>query len=327
MMGIVAWLVTMRNQSIEKVRNSAETEANDDPYCLQVNGGGEYREVRQLADISIFSMRVPSGGDGHHAILAIERIDGTELLHWSYRKQKFVSGVVGPPAIYCTPRPHFLTNINENFHPESRSKNIRVDRMYLSIPRSFHSKAMGNSRGIYFYATPPLFEALKTSTEVDTLPPIVSISSFIEVNFGKTGRQEVWLHKNDDSHKVENVGFETGLSKQLVWYLPSARKSPADHPFADYYFRLSNGQLQTLITCGTETGGDCHHTFYDNEWTYTFHHKKEFLYDWKGMQERLSSLAKSFVSSGEVISSDKGLDESHTVNKLTRPNTVRHLTP
>jgi hypothetical protein len=303
--------------STEKVRNSAETVADEDPYCIQVPGEGDYRAVRTLADIS--NLNLHSSSDHHHAVLAVHRIDGTELLHWSKRNQKFMRGALGPPAIYCTPAPHYLAAIDTRIRQESPSSIIQIEGMVLSIPRSFRPTAKSNSHGILFYARSPSFEHLQISPKYRARTSPDQGSAFIEIDFGRTGFLNQRLHKADASYRVENAGFELGLSKQLVWHLP-ALESPLYRPSVDYFARSPSGQIETLISCDSIAGGDCIHSFYDNDWTYTFHHRKEFLGEWKAMQDRLSTLVKSFVNSGKLMSFKSGLLGSHFVYKLDRPN-------
>jgi hypothetical protein len=267
--GAAAAWVALTELSSWKVRSSAEAIAGDDPYCIQISGDRDYREVRTLADLSILRMRVDSrSSSGHHAVLAIERVDGTELLHWSYWNQAFMGGAMGPPAIYCTPRSHYLATVGRRLRPESPASVIRVEGMTFSVPRSFRPYARYNSHGILFNASAPLFENPEVPS-VHGLPVSPEqLSAVVEISFGKTGRPTEWLHKNDSSP------------------------------------------------------GDCMHTFYHNGWTYTFHHPREFLGDWKAMQERLSALAASFLTSRPIVSIEEGLYESHMVSKLPRPNSV-----
>ncbi|MGZ8175463.1 MULTISPECIES: hypothetical protein [Methylobacter] len=322
-------LVFVNERSIEEVLNSAETVAGNTPYCLQVTGDGDYREVRTRNDISIFNMPVKYLDIGvyahHHAVMVVERNNETELWHWSYWNHAFLGSVIGPPAIYCTPQPHFLAAIAKHSQPEPDFIRIRITSMTFSAPKSFRlSASSGESCGIRFRASSPLFEAVGTVPDDKSETYSSFTASFVNVDFGKRKLNE-WLHRNrgDVSQEVKDAGHALGLKKQEVWYLPSAQKTPTTYkPSAEYYSRSSNGEILTLISCAGEARGKCFHVFYHEGWTYHFYHEKEFLKDWHTMQERLVLLTKSFISSGKINSFEENfaMCNPHKVFKLAPPN-------
>lgn len=320
----------VNERSIEEILNSAEAIAGNAPYCLQVTGDGDYREVKTRNDISIFNMPVKylDVSSHHHAVMVIERNNETELWHWSYWNHAFLGGVIGPPAIYCTPQPHSLAVIAKNSQSEPNFITIRVTGMTFSAPRAFRLRASsGNSCGILFRASSPLFEAIGTLPDYkgETYSSVTAFS--VSVDFGKRKLDE-WLHKDNVSNEVKNAGYMVGLNKQEVWYLPSAQRSPATYkPSAEYYIRSSDGEILTLINCAGEARGKCLHYFYHDGWTYHFYHEKEFLKDWKVMQERLVLLTKSFIGSGKMNSFEENFAECnpHKVFKLAPPNSSADL--
>jgi hypothetical protein len=288
--------------SIAKIRSSAEAAAGENPYCLQVSGNGDYREVRSLYDLSIFRMRSSSGT--YHAVLVIQSGSDSKLLHWSYWNLDFRDGAIGSPALYCTPEPHSLAALTRSPRREPEAITFRVEGMTFKVPRAFRPVALdGPYRGMTFFATPPRFDPLEKPPQYDKPVDGETILQHIEVNFGQTDRPQVWSRRDDRYYKTQEVGEEAGLNKRLVWYLDPATKVPRDgRPSIDYFEQASDGRIRTSIKCPAGEKGSCLHAFSMNGWTYTFHHTPAAVGNWRAMQERLSSLTTSFVISGKLVS-------------------------
>ena len=270
--------------NIQKVIDSAVQIAGDEPYCIQVNGGNDYKEALALSDFSGKNMQGKEHGN-YHAILVIGDVYKPKLLNWSYRQENFVSDVYGIPAIYCLPIPHFAKNLA--YVPASEPE--RVDFVYsgmkFSIPRLAKPWTKGGDHGIIFF---DVYGAVSDALTIN----------LIEVNFRLTDRMQIWVNRANDSNTiVEKDNDEFGLKKDNFWYFGSGerRKKANDPGFSQYYIESETGVLSTLIDCSNSSHGECSHEFKHDGWTYSFRHKLSRLAEWKELENRVVDLTQSYI--------------------------------
>jgi hypothetical protein len=297
LLGLFAAPVAFEKRFSAKLIKLAETHAGDQPYCLQVSGDGGFKEVRSLDDISPFKMR--STGGEHHAVLVVGADE--RLFHWSYWLDDFIEGVVGPPALFCDPRPHFLVNLPKKPPTERDLVIFRVARMKFAVPRQYRpGAANGFYRGMSFFGRAPDFQPID-SPPLHELPQSLRaepLRSLIVVNFDITDRPKVWANIDERYYRSQDVAAEAGLHKRLVWY----RRSSDLLPSVQYSEKGANSEIRTSIDCPWEASGYCLHAFHANGWTFTFNHLHRDVAEWKTMQKRLVALTDSFVISGRIAS-------------------------
>lgn len=271
--------------NIQKVIDNAEEIAGNEPYCIQVNGGNDYKEALSLSDFSGKNMRGAEHGN-YHAILVIGDVYKPKLLNWSYKKDSFLPDVYAVPAIYCTPRLHFAKTLPDTSDVMSKKINFVYSGMKFSMPIT--SKPFTSDSRILF-----------RDAENKISPDVLSIN-LVEVNFRPTDRVQVWLYRaNNPSHIVEKNNDEFGLKKQTMWYFGSGeRKKKAKDPgFVQYYLESDTGVVSTLIDCSNDARGECHHEFHRDGWTYSFRHKPLRVPEWKELEDRVVKLTHSYVVS------------------------------
>ncbi len=268
---------------VSSVGESARAIAGSTSYCIQIPGDGDYVEAKTVLDISPFRMR--GSGGNHHAVLIVGSEYNPKLFHWSYWKGRFIEGVYGPPPIYCKPREHFLEAMPLSGKDPVAVHFYFVDR-HFSVPRVYRpSVNWASRRALVFYATTPEFAPSPNSADH---------GSYVDVVFGRSPLLPSWLNKTNDQYLVEGAESEFGLQKQLVWYRNSSTGQKEKFSNTQYFLRAGNGDIATLILCNY---GNCTQIFEQDGWSYYFHHTTETLPAWKSHQDKLTSLAHSFVVS------------------------------
>jgi len=279
--------------NIDHVIKSAEKIAGNEPYCIDVSSGNDYKEATSQSDFSGYRMRAPHSWGWyatHHAILAIGSGVQPEIYHWSYNNKSFIKKSSNQTPVYCTPRLHFATAFSGEQHVEQLNR-FRFVGMYFSIPPIYRAKVFSYSStpSITFYATAPIFENVPKVGQAN------AINSHIELNFADTKRTDAWLTKDGPAYIVEESGEEYGLKKHTKWYVGSGQRNKSRTPNFDYFELSGDGRVSTIISCPDIEKAQCLHAFRDGGWTYTFHHSPVDLAHWKGMQEKLVSLTRSFI--------------------------------
>lgn len=277
-------LTSFYEGNIRKVIDSAEEIAANEPYCIQVNGGNDYKEALALSDFSGKNMRGSELGN-YHAILVIGDVYKPKLLNWSYRKESFLPNVYGVPAIYCSPRPHFAKILPKTSDVAPEKINFVYSGMKFSIPKL----ALPSSTGVDGF----VFRDFNHEISPDEL----SIS-LVEVNFRLTDRMQIWLYrKSNPNYIVEKDNDKFGLKKQSAWYFGSGerKKKPNDPGSIQYYLESETGVISTLIDCPNDSRGECNHEFHRDGWTYTFRHKPSRATEWKELEDRVVKLTRSYI--------------------------------
>lgn len=273
-------------ENIYWVINSAEEIAGNEPYCIQVNGGIDYKEALALSDLSGNNMRGAELGN-YHAILVIGDVSKPKLLNWSYNRKSFLSDVYGNPAIFCLPQKHFAKVLTNT--PKSKPKKLGFvySGMKFSIPSNARSFTHGvNHLGFSF-----------NDVRGEITP---DMHALISVDFESSGVMQGWIYRqNSPNHIVEDDGEVYGLKKQNTWYFGSGeRRKKANDPEHIQYYQESNTQVvSTLIACPNDLRGECMHTFQRDGWTYTFKYKPTHVSEWKRLEERVVKLTNSYIVS------------------------------
>ena len=277
-------LTSFYKGNIQKVIDSAEEIAGNEPYCIQVNGGNDYKEALALSDLSGKNMQGAEHGN-YHAILVIGDVFKPKLLNWSYNKESFLSDVYGNPAIFCVPQKHFAKTLTTKPKPKSEKEEFVYSGKKFSIPLNAKSFTRGvNHLGFAF-----------NDNRGEITP---DMHALISVDFELSGVMQAWIYRpNSPSHVVEADGEEYGLKKQNTWYFGfDEKKKKTNAPEHIQYYQESSTQVvSTLIGCPNSSRGECMHTFQRDGWTYTFKYKPVHVSEWKQLEERVVKLTNSYI--------------------------------
>ena len=267
--------------NINRVIKSAESLAQDTPYCIQVgdDSGIDYREAVSSYDFFGATMRakVEQGMYlQHHAILAIGEGNIPNVYYWSYNEHSFIPATRNDIPIYCNSRIHFATDFSSK---NSTTHTFRFLGMRFTIPKEYRAKILnyGGMNALVFSAKLPDFE-----------PSIETFSDIVSVEFNAGDRIKMRLIQNDNNYSIEEQADKYGLTLHIV----HNKEYKTDYLTQQYYAKSSNATINTLIEC---TGSSCLHTFSRNGRLYTFNHPLQDISKWKTMQETLEKCTNSFI--------------------------------
>lgn len=279
-------LTSFYEGNIQKVIDSAEEVAANEPYCIQVNGGNDYKEALALSDFSGKNMRGAEHGN-YHAILVIGDVYKPKLLNWSYNKESFLSNVYGNPGIFCSPQRHFAKTLTDIPKVKPEKQEFVYSGMKFSIPSNTNSFTNGvNHLGFSF-----------NDVRGEITP---DMHALISVDFESSNVMQAWIYRpSSPNHIVEADGEEYGLKRQNTWYFGDGKKKKKTNtPEYIQYYQESNTQVvSTLIGCPNSSRGECMHTFQRNGWTYTFRYKPIHVSDWRQLEQRVVKLTNSYIVS------------------------------
>lgn len=276
-----------------RVRNSAQLTAGDQPFCVQVPAGDAlYKQAESWIDLTIFVMR--GNGAPHHGVLIVGSVEDPELFHWSYWKQSFIKGILGPQPIYCNPRAKFLETPNSESASDFTHVNFYMGGQYFSIPKAYAPEPNWvDGFSLRFGAQAPAFEPAQTAFINSRQNNRVKVAFYPKETIPNWPKIPVdaadieSLADDYESDKNDNYGLEKRTSRSATTGLPNGG--------AAYFQRSPEGDVTTIIRCSERADVQCSHSFEDDGWVYEFHHLPAEIPEWQAMQDRLVKLTDSFV--------------------------------
>ena len=269
------------------VTRSAREIAGDKPYCIQVaDTQADYRSARTLLELSGLMMRAKIF-DQHHAILVVGDESQPTLFHWSYRRGRFVPGVLNAaipghePVLSSESRRNFIGTLPTLWapHPESTYVHFSEHRIFR-VPTSYQPRWSGGSSAFLAIATAaPDFAPL-------TVPWISLAPSERVRNVAFIAWTPTEPHDLAPAAPAGAVAGEFGLQDASTEV--SKRYVVQEQP---------DGMNATLIDCPVGSKARpamCRHRFLSHGREFYFVHRAEELPNWRKMQERLVDLFASF---------------------------------
>lgn len=269
------------------VTRSAREIAGDKPYCIQVADlQADYRSARTLLDLSGLMMRSKIF-DQHHAVLVVGDETQPSLFHWSYRRGRFVPGVLNAaipghePVFSCESRRNFIGTLPALWVPPPESTYVHFsEHETFRVPTSYQPRWSGGSTAFLAIATAaPDFAPL--TTPWTSLAQSERVKNVAFIAWTPTG-----LHDLTRAAPSGASAGEFGLQEAPTG--PSRRYVTEGQP---------NGVNATVIDCPVASKARpamCRHRFLSHGREFDFVHRPEELPNWRKMQERLVSLFASF---------------------------------
>lgn len=269
------------------VIRSAREIAGDKPYCIQVADiQADYRAARTLLDLSGLMMRAKIF-DQHHAVLVVGDETHPSLFHWSYRRGRFVPGVLNAtipghePVLSCESRRNFIGTLPALWAtpPDSTYVHFSAHETFR-VPTSYQPRWGGGSSAFLAIATAaPDFAPLTV--------PWVSLAQSERVrNVAFIAWTPAGLRDLTGTAPASAIAGEFGLQEASTG--TSKRYVIPGQP---------NGVHATLIDCPAGSKARpamCRHRFVSQGREFDFVHRPEDLPNWRQMQERLVELFASF---------------------------------
>lgn len=275
---VIVLIVIYHFTTAWKVVDSAEKIADNKPYCIQVNGGIDYKEASVLSDLSILSMRSARHGN-YHAILVIGDVYKPKLLNWSYQRGGFVSDVHEVPAIYCSPKQRFSKNLT--LLPRNQPEQLKFvySNIMFSIPMDAKPFKVPNNRGLWFADYNGYISSDKQGV--------------VEVDFRLNGISDRLSKVESDRYNIVETTNEYGLIKQSIQHI-AGENAKLSYPVYIQYYSESK-QPTTIISCPNGLNKKCFHFFQHNGWTYTFKYEPSNISQWKQHEDRVVKLTRSYI--------------------------------
>ena len=116
----------------------------------------------------------------------------------------------------------------------------------------------------------------------------LSLSCYASMHFSRDNKLDSWHDKQEKDTRIESLGVVHGLIKERV--------VSSHRVYIQYYAIDSEGKTITLIHCFENSKYQCTHIFSDGEVSYYFHYIYGDIQLWIEVQDRISTLFRSFIS-------------------------------
>jgi hypothetical protein len=274
------------------VASGARKVAGDAPFCIQVGTRETYKAVRTWSDLSVLTMRAPSGVSHHHAILIVGDETAPRLFHWSWSRRAFVAGLTNeqsyPPALACAPERGFLDRLPMLFARGGGVQYIRFSpREAYRIPLAYQPRWRGGlSPTLSLMVAAPDFELGRARW--DDLSPEERDSNSVLIQWNPQ-----WLKGligATPGGEVVRRDMMFGLRHRVV-VLPG--RESRRYESHDYLTDEASDTNITQIICGASTATmpkSCHHRFLHGGKYFYFRHRPEDVGRWQAMQRTVLNL-------------------------------------
>ena len=275
------------------VASAARKTAGDAPFCIQVGTPETYKAARTWSDLSLLTMRAPSGVAHHHAILVVGDETAPRLFHWSWQRRAFVAGLMhDPPALACAPERGFLDRLPMLFERGGGVQYIRFSpKEAYRIPLAYQPRWRGEPiPALSLMVAAPNFELGRTRWDDLSFQERDSSAIFIEWN--PRWLQGVIAAASGGDVVRRDTMF--GLRHRVI---VSPGRENRRYESDEYVASEGGDNNITYIRCGASTAEfpkSCQHRFLYGGRHFYFRHRPEDVARWQAMQRTVLNLLAEF---------------------------------